>query len=354
MDRRDLLKWSAVASVGGSGCASLISNPGAVGQDQMPDFLAALDGTMATLGKGNFLGDWLGKSATPSQQQRATEHEDLVRKTFRSMFLVGTLRELDEKQQAHEGVQQRLNDSMGEFDDAVFGMTSLLENLPAEERARVSKVLRDDPDVGMRIMGAIDQEAAGHGISLKQRARLRTLSAQACGRLRQSPELAISEYTAKVRKLEARHGSQAELTRGVAAAASTAMLFQQAEGEDPSGRGVVGGPSPLGAEQSVGQPCATDADCREGLVCLDHQQIDDTRWSNGACGVRPRKSRPSKAVLTAGGIVMGVAVTSFGIIGLVSGGAGFGWAIAGTVGAIIGIIGLIVLIVGLIMLATGN
>lgn len=354
MDRRDLLKWSALASVGGSGCASLINNPGAVRGDQMPAFLAALDGTMTELGKVKFLEGWLPATATPAAQARVTEHEDLARKTFRSMFLVGTLRELSVEQQAHEGVQARLRDSMGEFDDAVFGMTELLENLPAADRARVSKVLRDDPAVGMRIMGAIDEEAAGHGISLKQRARLRTLSAQACGRLRQNPELAISEYTEKVRKLEARHGQVAEATRGAAAAASTALFFQQQEGEDPSGRGVVGGALPDGSQQNLGQSCATDADCPEGTACVDHQQLDDTRWTKGVCGPRVKRARPSKGVLTAGGVVMGVAAVSFGVIGLVGGGSGIGWAIGGTVGAILGIVGLIVLIVGLIMLATGN
>lgn len=188
MDRRDLLKFGAVAGVSGSGCASLLSNPAAVGAADMGGFLAALDGALEKILPQRSFDAFLPRQHGPELAARARYGEDLTRKTLRSLLLVGTLGELPPEQIVHEGVQQRLRGSMGEFDDAMFGMTDMLEGLGPTERASVSKALRDDPELGMRIMGTFDQEAAAMGISFRQRTKLRSISAQACARLRQSPD----------------------------------------------------------------------------------------------------------------------------------------------------------------------
>jgi hypothetical protein len=254
---------------------------------------------------------------------------------FRSMFVVGTLQELPPEHLAHAGVQQRLWDSMGEMDDAVFGMTSMLESLSASERASVSQSLREGPNLGMRIMGSVDEQAAGFGVSLKQRSKLRSLSAQACARLKQSPGLAITEYTGKVRKAEARHGARAEAERKAAAAIGSALLWQA----DGSGQGAVGGEA-VPARAASSDNCHTTADCREGLECVH---------TNSCQVVAPPKAGP--ALMTAGAIIMGVGLVTFGV-GFVA--TRFtanylGFAIVATVGAILGIIGLVVLIVGAVV-----
>ena len=241
---------------------------------------------------------------------------------------MGTLQELPPEQVAREDVQERLRRSMGEFDDAMFGMTALLEGLSPTERAQLSKALKDDPALGMRVMGGVDEEAARFGVSLKQRTKLRSVSAHACARLRQSPDLVITEYTGKMRKIEARHGARAALERTTTAALSNALLFQQADNTEGSATGGAG-PMPPAAPGGPNQ--------------------------EGERGVAPKKNKLSPTVLTGGAIALGIGVVSLGIgfIGIAVGDLGVS-AIGLTVGAIVGIIGLVTLIVGLAMMASGN
>lgn len=153
MDRRDVLKLGAVASLGGSGCATLLSNPASVGTGEMDGFLSSLDTALEKIANGNFFDQFLPTNRDPELDARAKHGEELTKKTLRSLLLVGTVAELPPEQLRHEGVQQRLRGSMGEFDDAVFGMVDALGGLGPTERADVSQALRDDPGLGMRIMG---------------------------------------------------------------------------------------------------------------------------------------------------------------------------------------------------------
>ena len=139
MDRRDLLKLGAVASLPGmAGCATLLSNPSAVGAGDMAGFLSSLDTALDSIGKGQFFDKFLPASRSAEVAARAKHGEALTKKTLRSLLLVGTLQELPPEHLGHEGVQQRLRDSMGEFDDAMFGMTAMLEGLSPSDRANVS------------------------------------------------------------------------------------------------------------------------------------------------------------------------------------------------------------------------
>jgi hypothetical protein len=375
MNRRDVLKLGALAGVGGSGCASLLSNPASVSGGELSSFLSALDAAMAAVMAGQPFERFFETANNPTLAARARASEDLARKTLRSMLLVGTLAELPPDQVALEGVQQRLRGSMEEFDDAVFGMTQMLEQLSPSDRATVSKALQDDPGLGMRIMGSFDQEAAALGISKGARAKLRAVSTQACARLRQSSEFVIAEYTGKVRKIEARHGARAEAQRKAAAALGGALLWQQAEGgiDSSSFKPVVGGDVPVSVDagspevapvdEGLGRPggpspvspsrpttCITSSDCGEQQVCQDYQRLGEGKWSHGVCRPAPPKEKYSPGILTVGGIVMGVAAVSIGVVGFAAGGIVYGL----TAGALIGALGLIILIVGLIVLATGH
>ncbi|MDP1824288.1 MAG: hypothetical protein Q8L48_13625 [Archangium sp.] len=373
MDRRELLKLGALASVGGSGCASLLANPASVGAAEMGGFLAELDGARAAIDARSFFAQFLDK---PGLTARVQHGEDLAKKTLRSLLLVGTVQELPPEQMAHAGVQQRLRDSMGEFDDAMFGMTSMLEGLSPTERAGVSKALRDDPQLGMRIMGRLDEDAASFGVSLKQRSKLRAVSAQACARLRQSPDLAIAEYTGKMHKVAARHGARAELERRAGAAIGTSLLWQgESGGIDSSAfHPVTGGPAAIdgapdagtepapvdrgatgpgpetGAKTSEGIACVQAEECGTGFTCDDYKDLGDGKWSAGVCKPVPKGRKSSPGILTAGGILLGLAATGF----LVVSAATSTWVFGATVGAILGTIGLVVLIIGLIVAATGH
>ncbi len=347
MDRRELLKLGALASVSGSSCAALLSNPGQVTAGDMDGFLAALDGALENLSSANLFEKLLqGKPQSPELSERAKKGEALTKKTMRSLLLVGTLQELPPEHMQHEGVQQRLRDSMGEFDDAMFGMTDVLEGMSSTERADVSAALRENPDLGMTIMGAVDEEAAAFGVSLKQRTRLRTISSHVCGRLRQSPELTMTEYTGKMRKLGARHGALSQAQREAAAAIGTSMIWQS---EGVAG-GAVGGSAPeAGSQLTPPPPPPMVEPMAEGQGQAQPQP--PAQNPSGYQYQPKKKSTPSTGLLTAGGIALGVGATVFGLGFL----GGSGWLLLGiTFGVLLGLAGLICLIIGLIFLASGK
>lgn len=336
MDRRDVLKLGAVASVSGSSCAGLLSNPGAVGASDLGGFLSSLDGALASIGGGQFFDTFLPATRSPELSTRAQHGEVLAKKTLRSLLLVGTLSELPPEHLAHDGVQQRLRDSMGEFDDAMFGMTSMLEQLSPTERADLSAALEEDPQLGMRVMSGVDEQAAAFGVSLKQRTKLRALSTHACARLRQSPELLITEYTGKMHKIAARQGARAAAERAMAASLGSNLLWQSQAAEGEATGGSLTPPPP--------PPPQIDPPETRGASA-------DPESAYPASPVR-RGPRASHVLLTTGGIALGLTALSVGL-GFASGSSGAGLFVF-TVGALLGITGLIVLIIGLIMLAVGK
>jgi hypothetical protein len=331
IDRREVLKLGALASVSGSGCAALLANPGAVGSASLGGFLGALDEAMKGVAGGDFFQKhYSGPAPDPELAARARVGEELTKKTMRSLLMVGTLAELPPEQLAHESVQARLRASMGEFDEAMFGMSSLLENLTASDRSAIGKALRDDPDLGMRLMGEVDQEAASFGVSLKQRTKLRAAAAEVTSRLRTSTDLTVSEYVGKMNKIAARHGALAESQRELATGLATQLLWQ---GEAAGGTAGEPTPPPPPPQVAPEQPVGSGAPVGQPL--------------------EPQKPRfrGSYAVLTAGGIALGLGLVVFGV-GYAAGGAGL--LLGATFGILLGVAGLICLLVGLILLAAGK
>lgn len=337
MDRRDVLKLGALASVSGSGCAALLGNPGAVSSGELGGFLSALDDAMTSVTNGDFFARLMTPTEDPEITARAKAGEELTKKTMRSLLLVGTLSELPPEQLAHESVQARLRDSMGEFDDAMFGMSNLLESLSPAERADISKALKDDPNLGMRVMGAVDQEAASFGVSLKQRTKLRVISAQVTSRLKTSADLTATEYVGKMQKIASRHGGYAEAQRQLATSVATQMIWQ---GE--AAGGTVGGqpeltPPPPPPAVSPDQPNQSQT----GVVPLEPQPLAKPK----------RKGNAHVVLLTAGGIALGLGAVAFGVGFAVRGGFEL---IGATFGVLLGVAGLVCLIIGLILLAAGK
>lgn len=337
MDRRDVLKLGALASVSGSGCAALLSNPAAVSSGELGGFLSALDDAMTSVTNGDFFARLMAPTEDPEIAARAKAGEELTKKTMRSLLLVGTLSELPPEQLAHESVQARLRDSMGEFDEAMFGMSSLLENLSPAERADISKALKDDPNLGMRVMGAVDQEAAAFGVSLKQRTKLRAISAQVTSRLRTSADLTATEYVGKMQKIAARHGGYAEAQRQLATSAATQMIWQgEAAGGTVGGQPELTPPPPPPSVQPEPQQ-----NPQAGVAPVQQQPLEKPK----------RKGNAHVAVLTAGGIALGLGAVVFGV-GFA---LGNGWQLVGaTFGVLLGVAGLVCLIIGLVLLAAGK
>lgn len=337
MERRDFLKWGSLTATTGAGCASLLNNPGALGETQLAEFLGQLDDALGRIAGISFVAQTLGGTVPAHLVERANDAEVLAKKTMRSLLLVGTLQELEPTHLAHAGVQQRLASFMGELDTSMTGMAGHLENMPKLERDKLSSALKADPSIAERVLSAVDGEAAEMGVSLKQRARLRAIGGHVVSRLRQSPALMMDEYISKMSRITARSASDAERARQVGVAIGQQLIFGQATS---GGEVDAGGLSPPSMPPVVPVP-----DSSEPPLVQPYAPPPSTQ-------PQPRK-KPQIAVptLTAGAVALGLGAVSFGI-GFVTGGAGLLLGI--TFGVLLGIAGLIALIAGLILVAAGN
>jgi len=89
--------------------------------------------------------------ANAGEEELFTARAKLARAALRSIYFTGAFMELEEHQRLHPGVQERMRRMQPEMDDAVLGITELLESLtPAEYRALKSELKRE-PDAGLRI-----------------------------------------------------------------------------------------------------------------------------------------------------------------------------------------------------------
>ncbi|MDI1477001.1 hypothetical protein [Polyangium sp. y55x31] len=328
MERRDFLKvgliggagTAAAGTVGCVGTTGTAASPIAVmSPEEMDRFLARLDGGLASLKNGNsspITSMFPKLDATDSKYQK---QDELVRKTLRSLLLVGSFNDLPEEGRAHPGMQARMWDGMGEMDEAMLGMTSELEALTPTERADIGLRMRKDPGLGMRIVEAIDEDAAKAGISMERRLHLRSIAVEACARMRQSTPLLIDEYVTKVNKVAARPATAAEFERRLVAQMGEEAVFQLRERTEMHAR---------------------------------RWNVASTDPKNDGDGPYAPKSNPhqrSNTVLTVGGILLGVGLLALAIGAIFASGGG---VFVMTVGALLGIAGLITLIVGAIIRAT--
>ncbi|MDI1443294.1 hypothetical protein [Polyangium sp. 6x1] len=329
MERRDFLKvgvlgGAGTAAAGSLGCAGTTGAAASpvlmVSPEEMDRFLARLDGGLDALKtrEARIPSMIPARDATDPKYQK---QEQVVRKTLRSLLLVGSFNDLPEEGRAHPGMQARMRNGMGEMDEAMLGMTSELEALTPTERADIGLRMRKDPGLGMRIIEAIDEDAAKAGISMERRLHLRSIAVEACARMKQSTPLLIDEYVTKVNKVAARPVTIADFERRLVAQMGEEAVFQLRE--------------------------RTEAHARRWNVASAGATAND-----GAAPQAPAAANPharSNMVLSVGGILLGVGVLALLIGGIFASGGG---VYVMTVGALLGIAGLITLIVGAIMRAT--
>jgi len=332
MERRDFLKAGVIggagsAAVGTLGCAATTgaaAPPVAlVSPEEMDRFLARLDGGLGTLKTGESSITSLFPRLDPTETKYRTQDE-LVRKTLRSLLLVGSFHDLPEDGRVHPGMQDRMWSGMGEMDEAMLGMTSALDALTPTERADVGLRMRKDPGLGMRIIEAIDEDAAQAGVSRERRLHLRSIAVEACARMKQSTPLLIDEYVTKVNKVAARPATIAEAERRLVAQMGEEAFFQFKERTET-----------LARRWNVASTSA-----------------DPTNDANGPYAPKSDPHQRSSKVLTVGGILLGVGAVSLLVGGLIVAAGSFVGAFVMTVGAILGIGGLITLLVGAIIRAT--
>lgn len=336
MNRRDLLKLGVVAT-SAPGCATVLSAAAPVVPDSLLAVFSKLDAQLNELERSPVLPNLL--DGVPNREQAHTaprfqEGEALARKTLKAFLVANTFQSLTPEQWQHPLASERLSASMADLDEATLGMTAMLEQASQGERKSVAAALRDDPSLGMRIMGAIDQQAGVFGVSLEGRTKLRTASAHAVSRLRQSPDLLIAEVTGKIRKLEARHGVTEEAQRRLGASMASAALFQ--DGAQPAGGGAV---PPTPPPMPPPLPMAPPSE----ITPVTSQETSEREREERKAIAQERRKQERKSsgivTMTVGGIALGIG----GLLLLT------GNIFAITVGVLLGGAGLIVLIIGLII-----
>jgi hypothetical protein len=232
--RRDFLKASTLASVGAGvvGCAGrgegLIIAPASpsLTADDMDAYLARLDRSMNVIATGESPVPKLFPDKKFDMSDPVIKDGDaLLRKNLRSLLLVGSFHDLPEEGRAYPGMQSRIWDGMAEMDEAMMGTQKAMLDLTPTERADIGRALKADPELGMRIVGALDNEAAALGMPMERRMHLRSLSAHVCARLKQSSSLAIDEYTTKAQKVMARPTEFEDVQRNLIAAIGESEFF---------------------------------------------------------------------------------------------------------------------------------
>jgi hypothetical protein len=340
IERRDFLRMGALAGAGAaalgtSGCAgiteALAPPPLPLSNRDMELFLSRLDHSMKAVSTTNALSSLLPKKALDkikTDDPEFQKNDQLFRKTLRSLLLVGSFKDLPEEGRVHPGMQDRMWRALPEMNDAMLGMTDMLEALTPTERADIGRMLRKDPDLGMRIIGALDNEAAVAGVTLARRMHMRTVAADTSFRMRQSTPLFIEEYTGKVRKIADRQGSSEAFQRRLAAQMGDAAFWgYQARTQELASRWQI-------ARADAG----------------DEESANENINGPYAPGVGGKKEPRGGTALMVGGILLGVGALIAGIGGLIVASSGdIGGAILITVGAAVGLGGLITLIVGAIM-----
>lgn len=327
MDRRRFLGASLVGGglVGVSACApggaavlSADTAPPPMSEDEVQQFLRNLEGQMARIGQTEPASDLLLPSDRLPESLR-TRAKELVRKTLRTLLLAGSVSDLPLDGRVHPDVQARLFAGMQEMDDAASGMRSFLRSLTPTEQADIGRALRDDPDLGMRVMGAIDTEASAIGVPWQRRLHLRRLAAHICGRMKQSTPLFLDDTLKKIEKVAVQ---DTDLV-----AAERRLLVQLGEEDFARMREQVAA-----------------AQARWHIAYGTHQ------YYYGAPATAPQKDPPKRgtALLTTGGILMGFGLIHAGVgIAIVASEFSLAaWILGITLGGVLFVAGLVCLILG--------
>jgi hypothetical protein len=333
MNRRDVLKLGAVAGTA-SGCATVLSAEAPVVPDSLGALFAKLDGQLRRLEGEPLLPSLLGDAPNKDAADRAPwfqEGDRLARQTLKAFLVAGTFQSLTAEQWQQPLAVERLQAAMADLDEGMLGVTAMLEGMTDRDKRALGEQLRKNPDLGMRIMGAIDERAGEYGVSAEGRLKLRSASATTMSRLRQSPDLHITDTTTKLRKLEVRHGVAEEARRRLGVSMLSMALFDQQSPEQPASGGAapLSPPPPPPSVEALPEVEAVDAGVQPVGETLEQRQA---------------RSRRTTGIIsmTVGGVALGL--TALAIF------SGFTSNVFGaTIGVLLGVTGLVALIVGLVM-----
>lgn len=328
--RRDFLKASTLAGVsaGALGCAGrnegLLVVPGeTLSVQNMEAYLARLDSSMHMIATAESpIPQFFPKGKFDKNDPVLKKGDELLRKNMRSLMLVGSFKDLPEEGRVYPGMQNRLWTSMNEMDEAMLGMHKAVKELTPTERVEIGRALKADPDLGMRIIGAIDEEAGKFGVSMERRMHLRSLAAQACARLKQSSTMFLDEYVTKTEKVMTRSLDPEDVQRQLMASIGEKEFFAMRDRHERY---------------------------------IERWQIaqasTDPQSTNGSWIQKPAQEIPGTGAIKVGAVLLGVGVLVFGLGAIMVAAGNEVGLFVGTVGALLGIGGLITLIVGAIVRA---
>jgi hypothetical protein len=287
-------------------------------ESEVQEFLARLERQLSLIREAPPVTDTFAFPASvPSDRKRRAQV--LTQNALRTLLLAGSFADLPLDGRVHPAVQARVMDHMQEMDDATQAMRSFLEGLTPTERADIGRALRDDPELGMNVVAAIDTEALEVGVSMQRRLHMRRLAAHICARMKQSTPLLLEDTLRKVEKVAA---LDTDLV-----AAERRMLAQLGETRFTRLRDDV-----------------SHAQARWRVASSGASLSDGAHW--GSPPIPP--PRRGVAALTTGGILMGFGALH-GLLGLAllnTEAVALGLTIGFTLGGILFIGGLITLIVG--------
>ncbi|MFO0546951.1 MAG: hypothetical protein U0271_01120 [Polyangiaceae bacterium] len=330
MERRSFLRTGLLggSALGASGCSATldgllqIPKEQGVSDEEVKAFLARLDGQLGAISAARPQDPMLIPSAALPTGD-VERGRDLVQKTMRGLLITGSFADLPLEGRTHPAVQARMTAAMPELDDAMLGMRDFLGRLTPTERADLGRALRKDPDLGMRVVGSIDDQASELGVSLTRRVHMREIAAHACARLKQSSDLFLDDTLRKADKLAMRDTTPLAIERQLLAQLGEAEFFRMRDS----------------LEAAAAKWNVATRDLGEGV--LDPETRDYERQKNRA-----------NVVLTVGGVLLGVGLVhlAIGIPVLILGGGVTGGGLAGafviTAGAVLGLAGIITMIVG--------
>jgi hypothetical protein len=351
LNRRKLLKGGV--AIGGT--AGALASPGCahgpyLDADELPlpdpavveGIVASLDRRLAWIDQQSLPPSLIprpGRPLSPEQQERAARWTTLFRQSVRTLYVTGRFLDLPDEIKIHPDVQERVLAAQPEMNEAVFGVTELLESLGPADHRGIRATLRARPDLGEQLAGLLDEPAREDGIPFKRRMSVRSIALGLTERMAaQSPALTIDPYVRRVRKLEARPPTDEDHERLMIArmgeqkfreherrlaALSSQWQRQRAQNAAPAAHPPTESPPPARAAQ-------------------------------------PQPPSRGKRTLSAGGKIMGFGVGSV-VLGLVFAGLNalfsteaflYPALIFGvTIGPIVLVVGLLVVIVAAIMLA---
>lgn len=201
MDRREFLKagTGGFLVLGASSCAGFQKVPHASHEDApMPDmdsYLVRVDSGMERISH------WSPTAVNPEYPGDREEADELGRNALRSLYMTAMFADLPRADQLHPGMQERIWKAMPGMDAAMSGMSRYLGSRSDAELVRVQGALRSPKGPGMRIAGAIDDQAELCGVSLSRRIQTQRLMADASWRLsNQPPSLIVNETLGRVTK----------------------------------------------------------------------------------------------------------------------------------------------------------